>query len=513
MDLDRIIQWARRYTWTKPLEKLYGGLMDAWTTYKLGSVYTMFLGATYPDQHERIVRGLWDLRPVGPIPFDNFFSIAQDLSSCSNNNRLIEQLVLRQSCDPPLSRSVDHSLLLAWFAGYWFAQFLGTHRDDPTRMTKRVFSMRHRYGDHEEQELLREWTGGRVLLDSGFAPTRRFLLLSKGRRVAHAACGLDHFVPDGHYEHHVGLPVIHTLLLREHNRMCNVAQHAHPLWCDQRLFDAACVWTHLLLLSIVQTEYLSTLVGRATTSYALPACMCPMRRVVEGRLSRGPSTTGIFAEYQLAHVFHSAIEDVLYVPGEKSVVVPVQEPCSETLAKFTTKDEGFNRLLRVALQTGGLPLARTHGSPRVLKQAEARIYALQRANRVLPFNALRRELGLIPYATFEEMTQGDTRTQETLLCHVDSVDEVDFYTGLLVENAHCREDGTPLGPTATAILTTLLYSHLPPLLRTLRGGCGPTLRHHEQRARTRGFLRHLIEANTPIQVPVMHTFRVVDLLV
>ena len=76
---------------------------------------------------------------------------------------------------------------------------------------------------------------GKVYLENGFAPTLDFLDRANFREPPPDRKNAFQDLMNAH----VGLPAIHTLVLREHNRVCDVLRSEHPHFSDDILFETA----------------------------------------------------------------------------------------------------------------------------------------------------------------------------------------------------------------------------------------------------------------------------------
>ena len=203
----------------------------------------------------RLCNDLFSSEPIEPTPYGTYFPRCPVRPRNQLATRaLLEDLVLQPASTILFRRTEDRNLLFMWFANYWVHLFLGTDPVDRTRQSKRIFSVTSIYGSREDQQLLRTFRGGQVRLEDGFAPPYSFL-------GATNAAQPDAFVP-GLHQNQIGLAVLHTLVLREHNRVCLILQHTYPTWGEQALFDMACRWTLGYIMGLVKTEFLSTLAGR-----------------------------------------------------------------------------------------------------------------------------------------------------------------------------------------------------------------------------------------------------------
>lgn len=66
---------------------------------------------------------------------------------------------------------------------------------------------------------------------------------------------------DDRVNEHAGLTAIHTLWVREHNRLCDEFKAANPSWTDEELYQRARKWVGALVQVITYREWLPALLG------------------------------------------------------------------------------------------------------------------------------------------------------------------------------------------------------------------------------------------------------------
>lgn len=104
------------------------------------------------------------------------------------------------------------------------------------------------YGSTEEQTgTLRSFEGGRLKTDAnGYLPTN-----DRGFFVA----------GDERVNENIALTSMHTLFLREHNRMADGIRELHPNWSDERIFQETRRWVTAQIQAITVNEFLPVLFG------------------------------------------------------------------------------------------------------------------------------------------------------------------------------------------------------------------------------------------------------------
>ena len=98
----------------------------------------------------------------------------------------------------------------------------------------------------------------------------------------------------------VGLGLLHTLFMLEHNAICDRLRREHPGWSDDRLFEKARLVNAALMAKIHTTEWTPAIIAHPTSRYALGATWSGIvgerlprlgRRL--GRIGKGDILSGI----------------------------------------------------------------------------------------------------------------------------------------------------------------------------------------------------------------------------
>lgn len=58
------------------------------------------------------------------------------------------------------------------------------------------------------------------------------------------------------FNFHPGLILINTIMLREHNSLCDLLKRAYPSWDDERLFQTARLTLTAMLLKMTVEDYI-----------------------------------------------------------------------------------------------------------------------------------------------------------------------------------------------------------------------------------------------------------------
>lgn len=299
---------------------------------------------------------------------------------------------------------------------------------------------------------------------------------------------------------HVGLPAIHTLMLREHNRVCDVLRVEYPHFSDDLLFETARNAVINTLFHIVRTEYISTISGGRFTSSVQMGPNILTRRLVQLGLNATESI--ISAEYLLVYAFHSLIEESTR-PAEAANVIRTEEWLGDALGAvdeaYPNRQEAFESLIRYGLTSSSSPhgLQTVHGSPIFMRQVELALMSMQEANGVVGYNGARRQLGLEPYANMGELVEGTSleRVQMDSLFGED-IESVDFYTGITIDNSKLSKPKF-LCEVSSTIISSLAYGIVPVIHGAIQPLLPPCILSEVRACRKRGFLSTLLSHHLP----------------
>jgi hypothetical protein len=394
--------------------------------------------------------------------------------------------------------NVNVNVLFGWFANYFIHLFLRTSPEDPTQQMVGHVSSTAIYGV-SDQEIwdLRTGHGGKVHLEDAFAPTLDYLDRVNGRIPPETRKNAFQSL----HNTHVGLPVIQTLVLREHNRVCDLLYANYPHYSDDDFFQVARNATLNTFLNIIRTEYMSTLSGSRGLTTA--ATMGPnfLTRRLNQILPRKESP--ISAEYLLVYVFHGAVDEQISIQGKPREIVTAEwfrDALGAVDATFSTRSECFEDLMVYGCTTamkGGLNTV--HGTPRFLYKAEERLMAMQRQNGVVSYNEARRQLGLRPYTDLGDLVKGTVLQESELSRLFQSVENVDFYTGITIDNTKVTKPNV-LCDVAVIVIASLALGMLPIVQDALQPMLPPCIQAEVEACKTEGFLTSLLHHH----VPAMH---------
>jgi hypothetical protein len=257
----------------------------------------------------------------------------------------------------------------------------------------------------------------------------------------------------------LGLALLHTLFMLEHNAVCERLAQEHPDWDDGRLFDTARLVNAALMAKIHTVEWTPAIIAHPTTRFGMRANWYGILGKRLGKRSSsevlggipGSATDHHGVPYSLTEEFVAVYRMHPLLPDDftfRSVET------DEVLAERTFRELGALDV-RTRLEELGFPNAfyslgvahpgaiTLHNYPRFLQEFRrpdgtvidlAATDVLRIRERGVPrYNEFRRLFHLKPAETFEELAGGDATVAEQLRRVYGDVDRVDLMVGLYAE--------------------------------------------------------------------------------
>lgn len=280
---------------------------------------------------------------------------------------------------------------------------------------------------------LRTFVGGKMLMGADDLPPRNIMGVPVDNPTP--LPDSDMFAAgDIRINEHAGLTAMHTLFLREHNRLCDELAVQHPGWTDEQLYQRARKVVGAILQAVTYNEWLPALLG----SYA-PGSSGTYDPSVD------PSIANAFAAafFRVGHTMINrhlvriepdnlpasggdmALKDVFFNP----FAISSSDECERYLKGLAARRmqdvdtrvvEDVRSFLFGAPGAGGLDLGalniqrgRDHGLP--------------------DYNSLRVAYGIAPRLSFAEICS-DTNMTSSLEALYTSVDDIDPWIGGLAED-------------------------------------------------------------------------------
>lgn len=300
-------------------------------------------------------------------------------------------------------------------------------------------------------DALRSGTGGKLRIDAaGLAP----------------ADVDDHLDFDGIAANFwVGLALLHSLFMREHNAICDRLAAAYPSMDDQQLYDIARLVNTALMAKIHTVDWTPAIIAHPTTVAAMRGnwfgILGERFGRLFGRITRGDLLQGIpgssptdhhgtpfslTEEFVAVYRMHPLLPDrvTLRRLADDSTIDEVELPdllldrVRDRLAEVSMDD------LFYSFGTGYAGALTLHNYPQHLRHLGRRdgneidlaaIDILRTRELGVPrYNEFRRHFRLNPIRSFEELTGGDQALAEEIRqVYADDLEQVDLLVGLFAE--------------------------------------------------------------------------------
>ena len=243
---------------------------------------------------------------------------------------------------------------------------------------------------------------------------------------------------------------MHTLFVREHNRLADLLDDAHPDWNDEQIFQRARAINIAQYQSVIYNEYLPALLG---------VDAIPDYSGYDSSINPNISRTFASAAFRFGH-------------SQLSSLIPRLDNQGEVIAEGNlTLSEVFFRSADVVQEAGIDPIIRGVASS-LSQSADTQIiddvrnllfrfgpsaigrdlFALNlqrgRLHGLADYNTIREAFGLEPVYSFGEITS-DAELQHQLESLYEDVNDIDAFVGLLAED---HVPGTAVGETVQTVL-------------------------------------------------------------
>ncbi len=314
----------------------------------------------------------------------------------------------------------------------------GTSSDNPRQQINTITSFidgSQVYGiDQQTADSLREFSGGRMLIsDQGLLPLD----------------GEDGFLAgDVRAAENIVLASMHTLFVREHNRLADDILTANPQWSDEDVYQQARAIVIAQIQAITYKEFLPALLGQGVMEE-----YDGYDRTVNPTIANEFST----AAFRFGH---STLNDDIQFFGNHGRAVAEKislaeaffQPAllSQTGIDVILKFEASTLSQQIDLQVVDSVRNFLFGHP---GQGGLDLVALNiqrgRDHGLSDYNSTRQAYGLIPYESFDQITS-DVGLQQKLQSLYGDVNHIDLWVGLLAED---HTAGASVGELTSTIIT------------------------------------------------------------
>lgn len=352
--------------------------------------------------------------------------------------------------------SKNTSLFFAFFAQWFTDSFLRTDLTDRRKNTSnheidlcQIYGLREDITDRlrlkKDGKLKYQIIDGEVfppyLFNVENTTTDNWVFASKEFEELHPRYALD-FIFNGvpeerlkrmfavgleHGNSAIGYSIINTIMLREHNRICDLLQKSHPQWDDERLFQTSRNIMIVLLIKIIVQDY----VGQFSE---VEFMVEPSPGMAEKQ--SWYRTNWISIEFNLLYRWHSMVPENILV-GDK------QFGPDEFISNTPLLVEvGLETLITAASQqkVGRIGLGNTPGfffQPLPLgddmRSVMERTVSMARDAKLRPFNDYLEAFSFPRLKSFEELTDDIELQQQLKSLYDNKIDDLEWLVGIFAE--------------------------------------------------------------------------------
>jgi hypothetical protein len=282
----------------------------------------------------------------------------------------------------------------------------------------------------------------------------------------------------------VGLTMLHTLFVREHNAICDMLHEAYPSWDDNRLFNVARLINAALMAKIHSVEWTPAILPNQTLETGLNSnwyglLTYKLRKgkarktlsdvnirnpelggIVGNPINRHHCAFGLSEEFVEVYRLHSLLPETLQLRrrGQNDVThVPFpatrQHGSVEITKKYAMSDLFYSFGNQ---QPGALVL---NNFPRFMQELSVAgksfldmgtVDIVRARERGVPrYNDFRRQLGLNPINSFDDITDCPNLRKKLKSVYKNNVEDLDLLIGTLAEGH--RPTGFGFGETVFQI--------------------------------------------------------------
>ena len=326
----------------------------------------------------------------------------------------------------------------------------GTDTNNPRRLPNEITAWvdgSNVYGSSEERlNELRSFSGGRLLVSEG-----NLLPIIGPDGPANdnpGAPGRSLFVAgDVRANENSVLTSVHTLFVREHNRLAEEIAAENYGWSDEQIFQRARQLNIAQMQNITFNEYLPALLGAELSTY----------QGYDASINPGIERVFSSAAFRLGHTQLSSTIERLDANGHSLDSLTLAEVFFPNTALL--QESGIDDILRgvassasqavdnaVIEDVRSLLFGESPNAP--ARDLVAINIERGRLNGVADYNTVRESYGLHRVETFADITS-DVERQQTLRSLYGSVDNIDAFVGFLAEDPRV---GSSVGESLNAIL-------------------------------------------------------------
>ncbi|XP_020605845.1 thyroid peroxidase-like [Orbicella faveolata] len=306
------------------------------------------------------------------------------------------------------------------------------------------------YGETEERnKALREFKDGKLKTGPGDLLPENTISVSNDNPVGREPTRLF-AAGDSRANEQPGLIALHTLFVREHNRLCDEYKGENPQASDEEIFQAVRRLVAAEIQAITFREYLPATLGGTQHIPAyqgynknIDVGMSNMMSTAAFRFGHSQVNTHLWRfeeDGTMSHYGHIPLRDVFFSPERVA-----REGGIDSLFRGAVKQVAQEVDLKMvdAMRNALFPSGPKLGSDLASKNIQR-----GRDHGLPDYNSARKALDLRGLSSFSEITK-DSKTATKIEDLYQDINDIDLWVGGLAED---HESGSELGPTFRAII-------------------------------------------------------------
>lgn len=249
----------------------------------------------------------------------------------------------------------------------------------------------------------------------------------------------------------IGYTLMNTIMLREHNRICDVLKEAHPTWDDERLFQTARNIMIVLLIKVVLQDYVSHFTQFGFTLDPTPGM---------AERQRWYRTNWISLEFNLLYRWHSMVPEYYFVGDQRYTLDEFRNNTA-----LVTHQYGIGTMISAASQqkAGRVGL---YNTPQFFfdplpvgadnRSVMERSVEMGRQAKLRSFNDYRQAFSMPRLRSFEELTADPALQRELKELYNDRIDDLEWQVGIFAED---HDEGFSLGRLMVRMVGYDAFTH------------------------------------------------------
>lgn len=248
----------------------------------------------------------------------------------------------------------------------------------------------------------------------------------------------------------IGYTILNTVMLREHNRICDLLKETYPAWDDERLFQTTRNIMIVLLIKIVLQDY----IGHFSR---LDFTIEPTPGMAENQ--RWYRTNWIALEFNLLYRWHSMVPEKFVVGNEmfsldefrNNTPLVVKHGIGPMITAATKQRAG-----RIGLYNTPDFFFKPFPMGNDNRSIMERTVDMGRQAKLRPFNDYRQAFSMPRLNSFDELTSNAELQQELKALYNNRIDDLEWHVGIFAED---HDEGFILGRLMTRMVGYDAFTH------------------------------------------------------